>query len=857
MAPRTGQRDCESVLSELPWLRRLAKSLGASEDLAEDLTQSTVLSALEHPPDASRPVKGWLRTVLRNLFQETRRRRLRRELREAHAARPEAGDVRVDVVARAAVQKQVVDAVMALDEPYRTTVLLRFFEDLPPRRIAARLGVPVATVKTRLARALATLRGRMDREHGGSSAWLLGMLAPLPKLAAGGGSLIGVTLVQAKLKLSLVAAALMLGAAGWLTFDRLRDDRPAITLPAGGPVSDPAPAKAPAPDALIGGSLRPRPIGADADSVPTAPEAADPGRAAAALEKPAAARVRGRVIDTRSTPVAGMRVVFRESKAREGAPESAPAHLPAGTSGEDGVFEMDPPAASGTLHVQNATHATVLSGAYEPHAAAVEPLIVVAQSRAIAGRVVDEDKRPLAGARVWIELPEDFRARFDRVLDYSQTGRWSQKTDAEGAFALDSAPGVDGATLGVHLDGYEDRTEAAPPVNRSDLEIVLRRTAPKRDTITGSVVDHQGAAVPDARVAIHDRTTRTDPKGQFTIKIDPKAPPGAVIALKEGLLPATLKLAKGSVPSTPLVLKLDGSPLSITGKVVDQKSKPLAGIQVWTADPTFFASTRGDGIQFVENLVGGAGLGFWRPVKTDDEGRFTLKGLLPRDYRIHSMDPKTLALVDAGAVAAGSTGVVITMGGAVHEKIAGVVVSLGGSPVPGVKVKPQRDTFTFKVTEGGRSTSHADVDGVVTDAQGRFALHGVPADGVYLRLDGAGILPREYGRGSSVVEEAKGQPVEALRIEVSVRCHLQIDLSAQPDLADAVSILDESGNPRAIDIFIGSGRKTVDWAEITEGKTSVLAVPENTATVILKKGKQEVDRRRVKLVPGKVTTITP
>src|SRR5262245_39166958 len=124
MAPRPAPPDCEAVLSELPWLRRLARSLGADAELADDLTQERVLSALEHPPETSRPVRGWLRTVLGNLLNESRRRRIRREAREAQAAKPESGGAGLDVVARAAVQKQVVDAVMALDEPYRTTVLL-------------------------------------------------------------------------------------------------------------------------------------------------------------------------------------------------------------------------------------------------------------------------------------------------------------------------------------------------------------------------------------------------------------------------------------------------------------------------------------------------------------------------------------------------------------------------------------------------------------------------------------------------------------------------------------------------------------------------------------------------------------
>ena len=65
-------------------------------------------------------------------------------------------------------------AEIALDEPYRTTVLLRFFEDLPPRRVAARMGVPVETVRSRVQRAVTQLRSRLDPDGDGrGAAWCL------------------------------------------------------------------------------------------------------------------------------------------------------------------------------------------------------------------------------------------------------------------------------------------------------------------------------------------------------------------------------------------------------------------------------------------------------------------------------------------------------------------------------------------------------------------------------------------------------------------------------------------------------------------------------------------------------------
>src|SRR6185503_16110462 len=93
------------------------------------------------------------------------------------------------LAARADAEQIVIRAVLALDEPYRSVVLLRFFEDLPPRRIAERLGVPVETVRTRLRRALAKLREDLDGRVGGTEAWCAAFFGGSALMhAAGGGA---------------------------------------------------------------------------------------------------------------------------------------------------------------------------------------------------------------------------------------------------------------------------------------------------------------------------------------------------------------------------------------------------------------------------------------------------------------------------------------------------------------------------------------------------------------------------------------------------------------------------------------------------------------------------------------------
>jgi len=67
--------------------------------------------------------------------------------------------------------------VSALEEPYRSTVLLRYGEELTPAEIARRYGLPAGTVRWRLKQGLDRLRVEMDRAQGSRRAWA-GLASP-------------------------------------------------------------------------------------------------------------------------------------------------------------------------------------------------------------------------------------------------------------------------------------------------------------------------------------------------------------------------------------------------------------------------------------------------------------------------------------------------------------------------------------------------------------------------------------------------------------------------------------------------------------------------------------------------------
>jgi RNA polymerase sigma-70 factor (ECF subfamily) len=178
------------LLAHATWMRRLARSLVRDDAQADDVVQDAVVAAMRAPPRDAVALPAWLATTVKNRARALWRGESRRAAREAIVARSETTPSTIEVVARAEEHGLVVQAVLALEEPYRSTLLLRFYDDLPPREVAARTGVPVETARARIRRGLEQLRGRLDRAHGGDgTAWRLA-LVPLMvhKTAAAAGA---------------------------------------------------------------------------------------------------------------------------------------------------------------------------------------------------------------------------------------------------------------------------------------------------------------------------------------------------------------------------------------------------------------------------------------------------------------------------------------------------------------------------------------------------------------------------------------------------------------------------------------------------------------------------------------------
>ena len=206
----------DEFLQNVDWIRRLARTLVLDENQADDISQQALLIALQSPPPESRHIRGWLRRVVRQLHFNRRREEGRCRTREAEAARRQTS-LPEDIQERLELKRAVVAAVLELPEPYQTTILLRYFEELDASEIARHMGTTENTVRSRILRARRMLRDRLDRTYYGDRRWQAGLAAiafpnpktsPLaPSLALAGGVVMSAKNVTISVAVALIVVA--------------------------------------------------------------------------------------------------------------------------------------------------------------------------------------------------------------------------------------------------------------------------------------------------------------------------------------------------------------------------------------------------------------------------------------------------------------------------------------------------------------------------------------------------------------------------------------------------------------------------------------------------------------------------
>ncbi len=851
-----------ALLDQISWIRRLARELVADRELAEDLVQETCAVALEHAPREPGKLRQWLAQVLRNALRQHARAQGRRAARDAAAARPEAVEPAAELVERALLQRELVNAVLELDEPYRSTVLLRYFDELPPREIAERTGTPLATVQSRLQRALAKLRERLDGRERAWAALFLPWVRGLEPLA------VPPTLLSLlmKTKLTLAAAATVLAAGAFVWWNASSEGErgaPApsvseLTLaepPALASPTEPAAAPASAREALLATpSAAPR------------PEASSPRAAPAA----AAWTVRLRVLDAEGLPMSGVAVC-----ADGGAEVLA-------TSGAGGWCVFDSRAEGLVLAAADPRWVTIHEGR-PTRTSSVDPVLVLAPALELGGSVRDELGRPLSGASLRFELPRGFRTRFEELLEASRELGWRATSGPEGAFAFARVPAVPEASLSAVLAGYEPQVLAAPLASAHDLDFVLvRPKLPLAGVLRGEVRDPLGVAVSGARVGLGLTSVVSDERGAFEIPLQRAVTAELLTAVKAGFLPARMERPDAPGPTTSgwpdqVVLVLAGPALSIRGVVLDHEGRALAGARLWLHDPTPGAPV-GMVPGFLEPLMAGATLPpavleseanlpaedgdnfydwhtsvqspsvLWNWVVSDATGHFELGGLDQRRYRLDVLRPESLDVVTSESLAAGDASAVIRLGPpALFEHAGGRVLAEDGSPLAGVQVSLSRPMIDARARIFGGSSQVVVIEpagATTTDAEGRFAFEDVPHTGARYTVRADGIVP------ASVEVTAEAQD-----IRVEQRCHLEVVLRESLGRFDGISVSDVEGQP--LDILVLTEGSTNAWTGVplVEGRSGVVSVSIRARTLHLHLGEAVIETRTLDLVPGEVNRI--
>jgi RNA polymerase sigma-70 factor, ECF subfamily len=156
------------VLPEIEVLLRVANSLTRNHADAEDLVQDTLVRAYRGIErfDGRHP-RAWLLTILRNTHINRNRRRRPELLRDPDGATDQLTAAPAQDHTDAGVDREldaeIVSALESLGEPFRRVIELVDIDGLTYAEAASVLDVPVGTIMSRLHRARARIRNRLDR----------------------------------------------------------------------------------------------------------------------------------------------------------------------------------------------------------------------------------------------------------------------------------------------------------------------------------------------------------------------------------------------------------------------------------------------------------------------------------------------------------------------------------------------------------------------------------------------------------------------------------------------------------------------------------------------------------------------
>lgn len=853
--PMTGFED--RLVSHSARVRSFAHSLTADAALAEDIAQEAIIQALLHGAEDHPQLGAWLARTVRNRLYQEYRSAARRRRRETLVVAAESSDGDVDRLAREEMVESLRQAVMGLEEPYRTTVILRYFHELTPSGVAEQMRVPVKTVQTRLTRGLARLRERLGR-RGDRQSTRWAMVGVFGRHGTPGRLL-------SSMALRVVAAVLAVTLVGVSVF-RLQEISPtqvalarAVLAPA---VTSPPALHSPATATRIAPGVEPPPV---ATSV-----------------------FHGIVIDTDGVPLRGARIVYRELELRLNLgqaftldtgdlllPSAADHHAISDGAGRFRIAVPTPPSAAEPrrstggfpLLEFNVRQAQERSGALfalaegcvplfvalvDAHDLALDHHLVVAQRGVVTGVVIDDNDVPQGGCGIAWDAPEHLRERLGVPLSSAFTAVPSGEADPRGRFTMDAVPLIDGAVLCAVRGREQQGTVAVPLAPRSDVLLRLQRLPATRPAVFGHLLGAAGEPVSWGAVTDGANVAIADANGDYRLEfVHPSLAP-RLTAIARGLLPAYAPLpAVDAREELCHDFVLDRPPLRLAGMVVDEDGRALAGVRVGIDEMTPLWDGVVETPVCVEHVLERRGPEVWIGSLTDDFGRFEIVGLAERTYHLTAAEERGPRFARLGPVDAGRQDVVITLRcGDALPPLTGRVIDLAGEPIAGVEIRATRQISTLPRPDDRaplRVTMSLGTE-CRTDARGVFRLVCDDLSGLRFTARAAGYIATEWP-AEAVDRQRAGDRMLARA------CGFRVDARAAVVVPVRFCLVDASGEPLTVEVRRGAWSMPATWVPIAEGFSEEVTAPENACHVRLRHAAGGDLEQPIELRPGETTTL--
>lgn len=235
--------------------------------------------------------------------------------------------------------------------------------------------------------------------------------------------------------------------------------------------------------------------------------------------------LRGRVVDGVGRPVLGAEIHLDRAEAGPAARSSRP-RRPAALSDDRGRFLLDGLVAGEqvTLVVEAAgCLARSLRGV--PVGGDDEVTVALRRTAALAGRVVDGEERPVAGARVAVAWP-NYLPDYGTQFRLGDRAREVTRTDAGGSFEVAGEPGA--AEIRVEAAGFVVPEPVTVEVGGAgpgeEIWIVLERGA----VLAGRVTTLDGEPLSPVRVSVGGAAGFSDGEGRYRLE---GVAPGAWLAV--------------------------------------------------------------------------------------------------------------------------------------------------------------------------------------------------------------------------------------------------------------------------------------------------------------------------------------